>query len=287
MQGIEGGEQGRAFDLTGGAKPRCDAVEVAIVVARMADELPEPLRHGREQVAQGSSVQMSGRRDPDGAVCREDASLANLRQSLESFAKRLDQPDLQAAHKAAVTECEAPGFFERAANGADPGLLCDGKKWARDAGEDMCVLMGVEMRGLNARLLDTLDLRQGLACDLVFVDLAAQDGAEEAGERRPKAFAIGAEKRRNALRRRKRDAVGEDDMAANAQRRMRAGYGDGVIEGWAVGHQGGGRKCACLMQFENGAIDSARESEVVCVDDEAGSHEEISRATATSMLFRL
>ena len=76
-------------------------------------------------------------------------------------------------------------------------------------------------------------------------------------------------------------------MAADTQRGMRAGDGDGVVEGWAVGHQGGGCKCASLMQFENGAIDAARKAEVVCVDDEAGSHEEISKATATSMLFRL
>ena len=50
---------------------------------------------------------------------------------------------------------------------------------------------------------------------------------------------------------------------------MRAGYGDGVFEREAVGHERGGVS-AGSMRFGDGAVNAGREAEVVGVEDEAG-----------------
>lgn len=47
------------------------------------------------------------------------------------------------------------------------------------------------------------------------------------------------------------------------------GDGDGIVKGWAGGHEGCGGEDACLMEFGDGAIDTWGEAEVVCIDDEA------------------
>ena len=67
-------------------------------------------------------------------------------------------------------------------------------------------------------------------------------------------------------------AVGEDDVAADAEGGVGVGDGDGVVEGGAVGHEGGGGEGAGGVELGDGAVDAAGEAEVVRVEDEASGH---------------
>ena len=62
-------------------------------------------------------------------------------------------------------------------------------------------------------------------------------------------------------------------MATDAEGRVSAGNGYGVLEGGACRHEGGGRENSRLVKFDDGTIDAGGEAEVVCVDDEAGGHD--------------
>ena len=59
-------------------------------------------------------------------------------------------------------------------------------------------------------------------------------------------------------------------MAAYAEGGVGVGDGDGVVEGGAGGHEGGGGEGAGLVELGDGAVDAGGEAEVVRVDDEAG-----------------
>ena len=139
-------------------------------------------------------------------------------------------------------------------------------------GEEVRVFVGVEVGDGDAGALELLHLGEGLALDVVFADGAAQERLNEVDERGAKALAIGAEERGDAVGRRDGDAVGKDDVAAYAEGGIGVGDGDGVVEGWAGGHQGGGGEGAGLMELGDGAVDAGGEAEVVRVDDEAGRH---------------
>src|SRR5882757_11484388 len=64
-------------------------------------------------------------------------------------------------------------------------------------------------------------------------------------------------------------------MAAYAERWIGVGDGDGVVEGGAGCHEGGGGEGLGLVKFCDGAIDAGSEPEVVGVDDESGRHRNI------------
>ena len=153
-----------------------------------------------------------------------------------------------------------------------PARLGYSEQWASDAGEDVGVLVGVDVGEGDALLLDALDLGEGFARDVGCGDFADEDGEEEVGEGRAEGFAVGAEEGGDGFGRRERDAVGEDDVAADAERGLRVGDADGVVKGRAVGHEGGGGESAGGVQFGDGAIDAGGEAEVVGVEDEARGH---------------
>ena len=125
MQGDRGnlGEQGVAFDLAMGAEAGDDAVEVAVVVAGVADQLESSFGgHGLQDLAEGFAVEVAGGRDADGSVGGEDTSAANLRLLLEFRFEAAEEFDLKAANAVAVAEGEAPGLLEWVADGVD-GVL--------------------------------------------------------------------------------------------------------------------------------------------------------------------
>jgi hypothetical protein len=78
------------------------------------------------------------------------------------------------------------------------------------------VLVGVEVGGGDASVLQALDLREGFAGDVIFADLAAKYGEVEVYERAAECFAVGGEQRGDVFGRRDWCAVGEDDVAADA-----------------------------------------------------------------------
>ncbi len=71
-------KQGSSFDVSGSAQAGYNRVEVAIVVAGMADELPRTAGHGAEDCAERNDVETAGGRDTERAVGGADGPTANL-----------------------------------------------------------------------------------------------------------------------------------------------------------------------------------------------------------------
>ena len=136
----------------------------------------------------------------------------------------------------------------------------------------MGVLVGVEVRDGDAVVLEFLNLGGAFAGDVGFGDAVEEEIANEVGELRAEGFAVGAEERGDGVGWGDWRAVSEDDVAADAEGRVRVGDGYGVVEGGAAGHEGGGGEGAEGVEFGDGAVDAAGEAEVVCIEDEAWGH---------------
>jgi hypothetical protein len=118
------GEQGIALDVAMGAEAGGDAVEVAVVVARMAAELKGSLGwNGMQDFVEGFAVEVAGGRDADGGVCGEDVPVVNLGLVFEVGLEAAEEFHLKAANAIAMVKSEAPGLLEWVANGADGTAL--------------------------------------------------------------------------------------------------------------------------------------------------------------------
>lgn len=262
------------LDLAVSAKAGGDLIEIAIVVAGMADELKGAGGwHGGEDLGEGRRIEITGSRDTKRSVGRMDSLVAELRVMLEGWTETVQDADLKAALKARMRQSSCECWLKGIADGCNAVTFEDTKQRTRDGGKEMGVFVGIGMRNGNACTLESVNLSLSLALDLGFADLAAQDSLNEIKERRTKGFAIGPEKGRDGFGRRGRSAVGEDDVAADAERGSGAGDGDGVVEGRAGGHESGGGEDTGGVELGDGAVDALSEAEVICVDDEAGRHE--------------
>ena len=135
----------------------------------------------------------------------------------------------------------------------------------------MGVFVGVKVGGVDACGLNHSNLCEGFAGDLGGVDALEKEVSYEIQQRRAENGAVRAEcGERGGVG--DGDSVGQDDVTANAEGRVRAGDCDGVVERGAGGHEGSGGECACGMEFGDGAVDAGGETEVVGVEDEAGGH---------------
>ncbi len=120
-------------------------------------------------------------------------------------------------------------------------------------------------------MLEVKNLGGGFADELGWIDGAAEEGGDEAGERGSEALAVGAEGGDGA-RGGDGGSVDEDEVAADAKRGVLAGEGGGFFEGGACGHEGGGGEAAGLIELDDGAVDAGGETEVVGVEDETCGH---------------
>jgi hypothetical protein len=210
MRGIqgEGLKEGEAFDFAGHSEAGADGVEVAVVVARMADKFPEAVGHGGEDLVEDGGVELAGGRDADGAVGGQDFVVADLGEGSEAGFEEGHEGDLEASHEVAVAEFEGPRFFEGVADGAYAGALADVEKGTRDGGEDVGVLMRVDVGDVDAGALEVLDLGEGFDGYLVFGDFAAEDGEEEVWEGGAEGLGVGTEEGGDAMGVGERGAVG-------------------------------------------------------------------------------
>lgn len=266
-------EEGVALDVAMGAKAGGDAVEIAVVIAGMAAELEGSLRgHGVQDVVEGFVVEVAGGGDSDGSIGGEDLLAADLGLLFEPGLKVAEEFDLKAASAVAVAQSEAPGLLEWMADGVDAVLLGEAQQRSKDSRKEVSVFVGVEMSDFDACEIEFPDLGCGLAFDIVFANLAAQEGLDEVDERRTKGFAVRTDERWDVFRRRGRDAVGEDDVTAYTKGGVGAGDGDRIVKGLAGSHEGCRGEGAGLMEFGDSAIDAGSEAEVVRVNDESGRH---------------
>lgn len=104
-------------------------------------------------------------------------------------------------------------MFERVANGVDVGTFGDAEKRTGDGGEEMGVLVAVEVRDADAGALEFFYLGQGFALDVCFVDAAAEQGLDEVDKGWTEGFAVGAKERGDGFWCGGRRTVGKDDVA--------------------------------------------------------------------------
>lgn len=260
-----------------GAKPSGDAIEVAIVVARMAAEFKRPIgRQSNQKFMQGSGIQMPGRGDPNRSIRSKHASIANLQLTLEPALKIAKQLHLQAANSVPVTKSKTPGLLERVANRTNAAAFGNAQKRPRDNREEMRVLVRIEVSNLNASTTKLLNLCKSLLFHLVLVDLAAQQRLHKIDKRRTKHLAIGTQQCRDALRRRDRDAIREGDVTANTKGRISAGKRHSIVERRTGRHQRRRGQRPSLVKLHDGAVNPTSETEVVRIDDESGRHKYLS-----------
>jgi len=220
-----------------GAEAGGDAVEVGVVVAGVAAEfVGSCVGEGLEDFVERGGVEVAGGGDSDGSVGGEDVGGAELRVGFELFVEAAEELDLEAAEAVAVAEREAPVLLEWVADGVDGGALGDAEEWAGDGREEVGVFVGVEVGDGDTGALELLDLGEGFALDVFFVDLAAQECLDEVEERGAEGFAVGAEEGGDGVGRGGGDAVGQDDVAAHAEGGVGVGGGDGVVKCRAGGH---------------------------------------------------
>ena len=166
-----------------------------------------------------------------------------------------------------MTEATGPAGLEGVADGSDGGALSEVEERAGDGGEDVGVLVGVDVGDVDAGALEFLDLSQGLAFDVVLADIAAEESLGEVDDAGAEGLAVGADEGGNALRVSYGDGVDEGDVATDAECGIGEGDGDGVVKCGAGGHEGCGGEGASLMELGDGAVDAGGETEVVRVED--------------------
>jgi len=112
--------KGLHLDLAVSAKTRGNAIEIAIIVARMAYELVgADGRRRAENFTQGGGIEIAGGGDSESSVCGEDAAIAKLRMTLEGGAKAVEQIDLQSTFDAGMCETLRKGGLEGIAYSVD------------------------------------------------------------------------------------------------------------------------------------------------------------------------
>ena len=119
--------------------------------------------------------------------------VADLGMAFEAGLEATEDFDLKAASAVAVAESEAPGVFERMADGADVERSARCEERAGDGREEVGVFVGVEVGDVDAGALEFLDLGEGFALDVLFADVAAKEGLEEVDEGGTEGLAVGAE----------------------------------------------------------------------------------------------
>lgn len=269
----EDGEEGIALDVAVGAEAGLDTVEVGIVVAGVAAELEDSFGGKRcEDGGEGGGVEIAGGGDADGPAGGVDVGVANLREAEEGGEAAVEDRDLQAAEGASVSEGADPGGLEWVADGADGAALGEVQERTGDGREEMSVFVGVEVGDVDSGTLESLDLGEGLALDVVLGDAAAEERLNEVGEAGTEGLAVGAEEGWDALGMGGGDAVDEGDVAADAEGGKGARDGGSVLECRAGGHEGGGGEDAGAMELRDRTIDAWSQAEVVRVEDEAGGH---------------
>lgn len=192
-------EERLVFVGTGGAEAGTDLIESGVGITGMADEFPDGAgvrrrrgEEGEKSGADGVGASGSGSEDADGAGGGHEAGCAD--EALEGSVLEVEGGDGEAAEAAGVGGgAEGPGGLEGVANGGDGAGLGGVEERAEDAGEQVGVLVSVDVGDAEASVLKTANLGGGFGSDLFRADAKGEEIADEAGERWPEGLPIGAE----------------------------------------------------------------------------------------------
>lgn len=150
---------------------------------------------------------------------------------------------------------ESPGGFEGIADGGDLAGLGGGEEGAQDSGEEVGVLMRVDVGDAEAGGLEAADLGGGFGFDFGGADAEGEEVANEGGQSWTEGLTVGAEGRDFAWWKRG-GSVDEEDVAADFKLGVGLGGGDGVVEEGPSSHEGGGGERAGAVEFGDGTVDA-------------------------------
>ena len=271
--GRDEGEKGGPLGFSFGAEPGGDLVEVVVVIAGVADELPCAGGEGGDDGREGLLVEGAGSGDADGAVGGVDVATMFLEHGLKGCAEAGEGADLQAPEEGAGAEAEGPIGLKGVTNGGDAETFGHTQEGAEDDGEEVGVFVSVEVGGAEASVEQAGDLGFGFALDVALMKLPGEGGAGEGGEGGAETAGVTRiDEGRDGGGRRRGQAVGENDVAADAEEGTGAHGANCVFEGGAVAHQGCRGECAGVVELHDGAVDARREAEVIGVNDELDRH---------------
>src|ERR1019366_2150176 len=155
----------------------------------------------------------------------------------EAGSQTAEQTDAEATQAAAMIERKAPARFKGIPDGADGGAFGDFEQRPGDGGEEVGVLVGIDVGNGDAGVLQLLYLGESFAGDLIVPNAAAEERQQEAAKRWAKGLSVGAEQAGDGFARGDGSSVGEDDVAAGAARWGGAGGGGGAVQGGGRGPQ--------------------------------------------------
>lgn len=266
-------EESCAFDLAMRPEAGGDAVKVGIVIAGVADELPIAIRKMVEETAESERVELAGDGDAQGAIAGSDDVVLQIGVRHEGSLESVEHAELEAAKERSAVPRASPAWLERIANSRNGDEPCCLKQGTMDCGEDVSVLMCIKMSYSYAGALELPDLRESFGANIFRAQSTQERSGGEGGEGRAEAGAIEAKERRDRLWGRDGDAVGEDDVAADAERGVPARDGEGVIKCGSASHQRRRAEDAGTMQLFDRAVDSRSEPKIVRIDDQSSGHD--------------
>lgn len=118
-------------------------------------------------------------RNAESAVGRGNCVMADGRTCLETRLKHVEQADLKLAEWRAVVEGAAPRLLEWIANGSNARDARSLKQRPTHCGEEVSVLMCIEMSYRNSRGLQSADLGECFSQDVELAYLASSHGTGE------------------------------------------------------------------------------------------------------------
>lgn len=170
-----GREESLHLDLTMSAQAGGDAVEVAIVIAGMTDELKGAVGgHGVEDLGEGGGVEIAGGRDSDGAVGGKDGLVCELKMMSERGAETIKNIDLEATFQIGVRQALRECGLKGIANGLDAGTFKNTEERPRDPGEEVSMLVGVDVGDRDTGMSESVDLSLSLGFNLFCTNAAAK-----------------------------------------------------------------------------------------------------------------
>jgi hypothetical protein len=258
-----GRHQRRQFDFAGFFQPCGGGAQLRPELSRMAHEFRKPFRKALQNVDQIRLFQHSGK-------LKSREMVGGFQISQNARKARTRDPHTQRDRALGNSRPPVDPKIERPPYPWNAELVRQPRHRFEHRGQQVRVLVSIEMRGPDPRLHDLPDLGQKL---LINRQSSPQERPHQFGHSRGQlARGIG-----NA------PPLHKDQMAAHVERRIFAREHDRVIESGAIRHQCGRRQDSVAMRFDYAFVHIVREAEVVRINNQpyAHVHAAISRVSFT------
>lgn len=129
------------------------------------------------------------------------------------------------------------------------------------------MFVGVNVRRINASAADLLNLREQFPLHVLGPNSSRAYSCHERGQG-GRQTPVPASQCGNLPRWRHRKSSDEYQVTSDSQPGIGPRALDCVLEGWAIGHQGGAGQDSLPMRADNPFVDPSREAEIVCVENQ-------------------